>query len=54
MFFFGTEIGERKVGNYLEQDGLADGQTSLQEVLGRKREISPPRILPKTEELEVI
>ena len=26
--FFGTEIGERKVGNYLEQDGL-DGQTSL-------------------------
>ena len=25
---FGTEIGERKVGNYLEQDGL-DGQTSL-------------------------
>ena len=26
--FFGAEIGERKVGNYLEQDGL-DGQTSL-------------------------
>ena len=26
--FFGTEIGERKAGNYLEQDGLADGQTS--------------------------
>ena len=26
--FFGTEIGERKVGNYMEQDGRADGQTS--------------------------
>ena len=26
--FFGTEIGEKKVGNYFEQDGLADGQTS--------------------------
>ena len=26
--FFGTKIGEKKVGNYLEQDGLADGQTS--------------------------
>ena len=26
--FFGTEIGEGKVGNYLEQDGLR-GQTSL-------------------------
>ena len=26
--FFGTEIGERKIGKYLEQDGLADGQTS--------------------------
>ena len=26
--FFGTEIRERKVGNYLEQDGLADDQTS--------------------------
>ena len=27
--FFGPEIGERTVGNYLEKDGLADGQTSL-------------------------
>ena len=26
--FFGTEIGEREVGNNSERDGVADGQTS--------------------------